>query len=106
MSVTILKGKVIDAISDDSIDDGIVAFDGERIIYSGDASNFKIPDNAVVIEGDTILPGFIDCHAHLTGEENAGEFKDRAPFADQLLGAAYQAGRHLYRRNSGRRGPF
>lgn len=92
MSVTILKGKVIDAISDDSIDDGIVAFDGERIIYSGDASNFKIPDNAVVIEGDTILPGFIDCHAHLTGEENAGEFKDRAPFADQLLGAAYQAG--------------
>ena len=39
-----------------------------------------------------ILPGFIDCHAHLTGQNDAGDFSNGTLFGDQLLGAAYQCG--------------
>ena len=51
-----------------------------------------MPKNAEVIEADTILPGFIDCHAHLQGEEDAGSFAGGNFFGDQLLGAAHQVG--------------
>ena len=35
------------------------------------------------------------CHAHLTGEEDAGEYAGGKLFGDQLLGAAWQLGRIL-----------
>ncbi len=92
MSVTVLSGRIIDGISENPIENGIVAIEGDKIVYVGDRCGFAINDEAEVINGGTILPGFIDCHAHLTGEEDAGPFKDKAPFGDKILGAAYQAG--------------
>lgn len=92
MGIYALKGRLIDGISDTAVENGIVIIEDEKITYAGDAGGCTIAHDAVVIEGETILPGFGDCHTHLTGEENAGEFRDHAPFGDQLLGAAYQAG--------------
>ena len=90
----VLKGRVIDAISDSSIENGLVAVTGNRISYVGDAQDYSIPNNCTVIEGTgcTIMPGFIDCHAHLFGTEDAGSFGNGKMWGDQLLGAAYQCG--------------
>ena len=90
----VLKGRVIDAVSDSAIENGMVITDGERIEYVGCFDRSLIPDGAEIIDAGngTILPGFIDCHAHLTGEEDAGSFANGKLFGDQLLGAAYQCG--------------
>ncbi len=90
MKKYVLKGRIIDAVSDQALEKGLVCF-GETIEYVGSGLGFDIPAEAEVIDvgSGTILPGFIDCHAHLTGEQDSGgsEF-----FGDQLLGAAYQMG--------------
>lgn len=85
----ILKGTIIDGIHETPIPDGIVAIEGETLAYVGPAAGFEIPEGVPTYAAKTILPGFIDCHIHLTGEEDAC---DGAAFGDQLLAAAYQAG--------------
>lgn len=89
-----LKGRVIDVISGDVIRDGVVIIDGDQIHACGPARDLPVPEEGEVyeLEGGTILPGFIDCHAHLTGEEDAGSFAEGKLFGDQLVGAVYQAG--------------
>ena len=90
----VLKGRVIDAVSDAALENGMVVTDGDRITYVGSFDVARIPADAelLTIENGTILPGFIDCHAHLTGEEDAGSFANGKLFGDQLLGAAYPCG--------------
>jgi imidazolonepropionase-like amidohydrolase len=89
---TYLRGTVIDAVSDEPIQHGAVAIDGNTIAYVGPESGLDIPAGATVYEADTILPGFMDCHAHLVGMEDAGYLREQAPFGDMLLGSVYQAG--------------
>ncbi len=89
----LLTGRVIDAVADDAIEDGAVLVEGGRIAYAGARSGCPVTGAAVIeAEGGTIMPGFIDVHAHLTGEEDAGDFADGRLFGDQLVGAVYQAG--------------
>ncbi len=90
MKKYVLRGRIIDAVSDRELERGIVCF-GETIDYVGSGQGFEIPPDAEVMDVGswTILPGFIDCHAHLTGEQDSG---GSAFFGDQLLGAAYQLG--------------
>lgn len=86
----VLKGRIIDGISDAALENGLLCF-GETIDYVGPASDFRIPEGTELIDvgKGTILPGFIDCHAHLSGEQDSG---GSPCFGDQLLGAAYQLG--------------
>ena len=88
----IIKGRLINGVSDEPIEHGILAIQGDRIAYAGAETGFSMPENADVIIADTILPGFFDVHAHLVGHEDAGDFADGKFFGDQLLGAAYQTG--------------
>ena len=94
MSQYALRGRIIDAVSPAPIEDGLLVIDGERIQYVGAYDAEKIPQGVEVmsVENGTILPGFIDCHAHLTGQNDAGSFSGGSLFGDQLLGAAYQCG--------------
>ncbi len=89
-----LRGRVIDGTGAPAIEQGVVAVDGERIVAVGREEDISIPAGSEVyeVEGGSILPGFIDCHAHLTGEEDAGDFANGKLFGDQLVGAVYQAG--------------
>lgn len=90
MKKYVLKGRIIDGVSNEAVEDGLVCF-GETIDYVGPAEGFPIPEGATVLDAGegTILPGFIDCHAHLSGEEDSG---GSSFFGDQVLGAAYQLG--------------
>lgn len=91
MDIYALKGRIIDGVSDAAIENGLAVVINDTIKYVGVYNDKKIPEAAKVIEaGDgTIMPGFIDCHAHLCGEVTAGEQSTRY---DKLLGAAHEIG--------------
>jgi len=90
----VLQGRVIDALGDEALENGVVAIENERITYVGDGRGYQPPPEAQVIsvEDGTILPGFIDCHAHLSG----GESVNNDPYAlkpfDLLLTTAHDIG--------------
>lgn len=90
----VLKGRVIDAVSPAPLENGMVLVEGRHITYVGpwDSTLCRPEDTLYTLENGSILPGFVDCHAHLTGQEDAGDFAGGRLFGDQLLGAAYQCG--------------
>lgn len=90
----LLKGNVIDAISDAALPNGMVVVEGQKIAYVGafDPAWIDAQTQVLEVEDGTILPGFMDCHAHLCGDEDAGDYANGKLFGDQLLGAAYQCG--------------
>ena len=65
-SLVVTNGIVIDGSGAGPITDGLVAVQGNRIVAVGQSTDFKIPDQADVIDaaGGTILPGAFNAHAH------------------------------------------
>jgi imidazolonepropionase-like amidohydrolase len=66
VSLVVTNGIVVDGTGADPITDGLVAIEGNRIVAVGQAADFKIPDEVVVVDagGGTILPGAINAHVH------------------------------------------
>ncbi len=71
---------VIDGTGAPAIEDAVVLVSGGRITEVGPSSRVAVPDNATHIDlrGKTLLPGFINAHGHVTGN-------DRAALDQQLL---------------------
>lgn len=70
------------------VEGGVIAAEGERILYAGSAGEAPAFDAAETIDcgGRWITPGLIDCHTHLVhGGDRAREFEMR------LAGASYEA---------------
>lgn len=86
-----IRGRLINYETDKEIEDGLVITEGSVIAYAGPYQKELIKKSAEIINlnGGTILPGFIDCHTHLTGSATSGESPMRD---DNLLGAAYDLG--------------
>ena len=89
--VTILKAaRLIDGTGAAPVTPGMIRIEGERILEVG--SSVRIPTGARVIDlGDaTLLPGLIDLHTHLTGDERV-HWEDAlvksTPAHDALWGA-------------------
>jgi len=59
---------LIDGLADKPIDDAVVLIDGDTIKAAG--SRLTIPAGYEVVDlgGATLLPGFIDCHTHITSD--------------------------------------
>ncbi|MGE5721191.1 MAG: imidazolonepropionase, partial [Sphingomonadales bacterium] len=70
-----------------AIEDGLLACNGEQILFAGpakDAPKIEARDT-IDCEGKWITPGLIDCHTHLVhGGDRAAEFERR------LAGASYE----------------
>jgi imidazolonepropionase-like amidohydrolase len=66
--IAVRAAHLIDGLADRPIDEAVVLIEGDRIVAAG--SRLSIPADAQVIDlGDaTLLPGFIDCHTHITGQ--------------------------------------
>lgn len=64
--VAFVGARIITMTDQGVIDDGVVITEENRIVAVGARSNIRVPEDAVVINvgGQTILPGFIDTHAH------------------------------------------
>jgi imidazolonepropionase-like amidohydrolase len=57
-----------------TIESPVVVIRGERIVAVGPAGRTAVPAGARLVDlgGMTLLPGFIDCHTHLTSGDNDG----------------------------------
>lgn len=85
--VALVGGRVITLRGDEVLERGVVLIKQNRIAAVGAADAVSIPEGALVIDcaGRTILPGFIDVHAHgaqgangITPQQNWGRYADLA----------------------------
>lgn len=67
-----VSGRYVDVINGKVIEDGVILVEGKHIIYAGEKKDAPLHRDyeSFCLEGGTILPGFIDCHAHICGMEN------------------------------------
>ena len=65
-------GLLLDVTTGELLTDRAVVVDGERVAAVVSASD--LPSDVPVrdLPGHTLLPGLVDCHAHLVGEEDSG----------------------------------
>ena len=67
-------------------DAAIVVVDG-KIAWIGDSQSVGVTDNRISVAGKTVIPGFVDSHAHLVfASERSAEFSAR------MNGESYSAG--------------
>lgn len=69
------------------IEDAALVFEGELISWVGPAAKVPATDQQIDLAGRTVLPGFVDSHAHLmfAGDRSA-------EFAARMAGGQYEAG--------------
>jgi imidazolonepropionase-like amidohydrolase len=72
-AVALVNARVIDGTGRPAIDKSTIVIVNGRIDAVGPASSVKVPSGAQRIDesGKTIVPGFINAHAHLNVERNA-----------------------------------
>ncbi|WP_374524797.1 amidohydrolase family protein [Sphingopyxis sp.] len=67
-TVVITGAKIVTMADKDGgiIDNGAIVIDGDRIVAVGPAGAITVPAGAVTVDaaGKTIVPGFVDAHAH------------------------------------------
>lgn len=94
--VAFLHGRLIDGLGHPPVEDGYVLVDEGRITAVGPMSAYAPPRDdvpeTVDVEGRTVLPGLIDCHAHLvyTGFKSL-EDVDRCPVETAAINAVLNA---------------
>jgi imidazolonepropionase len=89
-TTTVLTGIAVLATQDDELGEVLAAalvIDDDRIAWIGPAAKAPAADQIVDLGGRTVLPGFVDSHAHLVF---AGDRADE--FAARMAGAPYAAG--------------
>lgn len=65
------------AVTNVAVFDGLELQEPTTIVFhSGTISSSKDTESAIIVDGTgcTLLPGFIDCHVHVDGEEDLREF--------------------------------
>ncbi len=72
----LLGGTVIDGTGAAPVVNATVLVQGAKILAVGPAATVKVPKGANVIDvrGKFVLPGFIDCHTHITSETDQLEY--------------------------------
>lgn len=66
-TIAVRGGTLIDGTDRPPVPDSVVIIEGKRFKAAGSRRDVKIPDGASIVDatGLTVLPGFIDGHAHL-----------------------------------------
>ena len=65
-TIALVGGRILTMSKAGVIEDGTVVLDGNRIVAVGSRGDVEIPDGAAVLDisGQTVMPGFVDTHAH------------------------------------------
>ncbi len=92
-----LKGRVLNGLGETPIEDGVVLVSGMNIVGVGRADEINVPQGVEVIEGNTIMPGMIDCHMHywINGEPDLMEVASNSTMSTFAIKAAVYARRDL-----------
>ncbi len=74
--VVVVGGTLVDGTGKEPVANAVIIIEGDKIKEVGQAGKVKIPKEAQKIDasGKWILPGFIDCHIHLTSETSDLEY--------------------------------
>lgn len=93
--VRLVNGRLIDGLGNPPVAAGFVELDGERIAAVGPMSAAPTRDGDTLVldvEGRTLMPGLIDCHAHLvySGFRTLEEL-DRCPIETAAINATLNA---------------
>src|SRR5471030_44519 len=74
--VAIRAGKLVDVVAGTVFKDQTIIITGERITSVGPSASAKVPAGAQLIDlsSQTVLPGLIDMHTHLTGDPYLGGY--------------------------------
>jgi imidazolonepropionase-like amidohydrolase len=93
--VAVKAARVIDGLGGAPLSSAVILIENDHITAVG--ARLAIPAGAEVIDlSDTILPGFIDCHTHVTGQPGDNFYEDlfkRSPIDDAVMA-------HLYARRT------
>lgn len=78
----LVGGRIVTMNGDEVIDDGTILIEGNRIRAIGPSGDIDVPAEATVIQisGQTVLPGFVDTHAH--GSQGAGGITPQRNWVD------------------------
>ncbi len=97
MTVAYRATRIIDAVSEQPIEDGAVVVEGERIVSVGPATDISLDTEVVDLGDATLLPGLIDAHVHLVWGASAEphEVVNRESQALTALRCAVNCALHL-----------
>jgi imidazolonepropionase-like amidohydrolase len=70
--VLIRAGRLIDVEREEILTDRVVVVDGDRIVDVLSEAPVETASPMIDLSGYTVLPGLIDCHAHMIGEMETG----------------------------------
>lgn len=75
--VYVKAGSLVDPVSGKVLKDVALVIEEGKVTASGTQKAVKVPKDATVIDlgTETILPGFIDMHVHLTGDAETGAYQ-------------------------------
>jgi imidazolonepropionase-like amidohydrolase len=75
--VYVKAGSLVDPVSGKVLKDVALVIEEGKVKASGTQKAVKVPKDATVIDlgTETILPGFIDMHVHLTGDAETGAYE-------------------------------
>ncbi len=75
-TIAIVGGTLVDGTGKEPVANAVIIIEGDKIKEVGQAGKVRIPKEAQKIDasGKWILPGFIDCHIHLTSETSDLEY--------------------------------
>ena len=81
-NLAIVGGRILTMSAAGTIDDGVILIQGNRITAVGRRGEVEIPEDALQLDitGQTVLPGFIDVHAH--GPQAADQITPQANWID------------------------
>jgi len=90
--VVIKAARLIDGVNNAPINNAVVIVTGDRITAVG--TGLQVPMGAAVVDlgQATILPGFIDCHTHVTGQPGENFYDDafrRSAIDDAVVAHVY-----------------
>ncbi len=95
----IYNGTLIDGTGSPPVANGAVLIEDELIVAAGAVGSITPPNGGDVTridaQGGTILPGFIDCHVHVTGEAFGSQDPYASPFTYHVLRTAHYAQKTL-----------
>ena len=63
---------LLDVVTGELVPDLAVVVEDDRIVQVGSAADAPTDARVVELPGHTLLPGLVDCHAHLIGEPDSG----------------------------------